>query len=115
MDCVFCRIIAGEAPARIVYRDDLVTAFHDLHPAALVHILIVPNRHIATLNDLTSADEAWSGRLLEAARQIAAGQGLAADGYRLVLNVGAGGGQSIFHLHMHLLGGGRLRSHLGLG
>ncbi len=113
MDCIFCKIVAGEAPARIVYRDDLLTAFQDVHPAAPVHILIVPNRHIATLNDLTPADESWSGHLLEAARQIAAAQGL--TGYRLVLNVGADGGQSVFHLHLHLLGGGRLRSHLGLG
>lgn len=113
MDCIFCKIVAGEAPARIVYRDERVTAFQDVHPAAPVHILIVPNRHIATLNDLTPADESWSGHLLETARQIAAAQGL--TGYRLVLNVGADGGQSVFHLHLHLLGGGRLRSHLELG
>ncbi|MEZ0397089.1 MAG: histidine triad nucleotide-binding protein [Anaerolineales bacterium] len=112
MDCIFCKIVAGEAPARIVYRDDLVTAFHDVHPAAPVHLLIVPNRHVATLNDLTPADESWSGHLLETARRLAAEQGLA--GYRLVLNVGAEGGQSVFHLHLHLVGGRRLQSHLGL-
>lgn len=112
MDCIFCQIVAGQAPARIVYRDDLVTAFHDVRPAAPVHILIVPNRHIATLNDLTPADEAWSGHLLETARRLAAEQGL--TGYRLLLNVGADAGQSVFHLHLHLLGGRRLRSHLGL-
>jgi len=105
MSCIFCQIISGEAPARIVYRDGRVTAFHDLHPAAAVHILVVPDRHIASLDELSEADEPLAGHLLHVAKQIAARQGLAAPGYRLVVNTGRGAGQSVFHLHIHLLGG----------
>ena len=105
MTCIFCQIVSGEAPARIVYRDGRVTAFHDLHPAAAVHILVVPDRHIASLDELTEADEPLAGRLLHVASEIASQEGLTEEGYRLIVNTGSGAGQSVFHLHIHLLGG----------
>ena len=106
-DCVFCRIVQGEAPARVVYRDDAVTAFHDLHPRAPVHVLIVPNRHIAGVAQMGPEDEPILGRLLTVARRLAEELGTI-QGYRLVINNGPLAGQSVFHLHVHLLGGRRL-------
>jgi histidine triad (HIT) family protein len=107
-DCTFCRIVGGNAPAQIVYRGEGVTAFRDIHPQAPVHILIVPDRHIARLDDAQPEDAELLGRLLLAARQLAEQEGLS-DGYRLVLNTGPRAGQSVFHLHLHLLGGRSLR------
>jgi histidine triad (HIT) family protein len=101
--CIFCRIVAGEAPARIVYRDEAVTAFHDVHPVAPVHVLIVPNRHLAGVACAESEDALLLGRLFVVARQIA--RDLEIDAYRLVVNNGRQAGQSVFHLHLHLLGG----------
>ncbi len=112
-DCIFCRIIAGEAPAQIVYHDDLVTAFHDIHPVAPVHILLVPNRHIASVNRAEAADEAALGRLFTVARRLAAERGIAENGYRLIVNTGRHGGQVVPHLHMHLIGGQRARYPMG--
>jgi histidine triad (HIT) family protein len=103
-DCVFCRIVRGEAPARLIYQDDDVTAFHDLHPQAPVHVLIVPNRHIVGVAEVERADESILGTLFTVARQVAEDLGVA-DGYRLVANNGPLAGQSVFHLHLHLLGG----------
>jgi histidine triad (HIT) family protein len=103
-DCVFCRIVRGEAPARLLYQDDLVTAFHDLHPRAPVHVLIVPNRHIVGVAQVEAEDEAVLGRLFTVARRLAE-ELQVTEGYRLVVNNGALSGQSVFHLHMHLLGG----------
>jgi histidine triad (HIT) family protein len=103
-DTLFTRIIAGDIPADIVYRDDLVTAFRDIHPQAPVHILIVSNHIIPSVDDVTPADEPTLGRLFSAAKAIAAQEGLA-DGYRLIVNCKADGGQEIAHLHLHLLGG----------
>ena len=112
--CIFCKIIAGQAPARIVYRDELVTAFWDAHPQSPVHILVVPNQHMATLNDAPSGnDEALLGRMVLAARQLAGEQGIAETGYRLLINTGPQAGQTVFHVHLHLLGGRPLRSGLG--
>ncbi len=111
--CIFCKIIAGEAPAQIVYRDELVTAFHDIHPVAPVHILIVPNRHIASVNRVAAEDEAALGRLFTVARRLAAEQGIAEQGYRLIVNTGRHGGQVVPHLHMHLIGGRRVRYPMG--
>ena len=108
-DCIFCKIIAGDAPAQRVYEDDRVTAFRDRHPAAPVHILIVPNRHIASVNDLTVDEEPLMGRLFTVARLIAQQEGVAESGYRLIVNTGPDGGQAVFHVHMHLLGGQRVR------
>jgi histidine triad (HIT) family protein len=112
-DCLFCQILAGDRPGQIVFRDDQVTAFRDIHPAAPVHILIVPNRHITAVNDLTEADEPLMGRLFSVARQLAEQEGVAQSGYRLIVNTGPHGGQTIFHLHMHLLGGQRMRYPMG--
>jgi histidine triad (HIT) family protein len=105
MSTIFSRIIAGEIPAEIVYRDGLVTAFRDINPQAPIHILIVPNKAIATVNDLTEEDELVAGRLLLVAKKLADQEGIAADGYRLMINCNQHGGQEVFHLHMHLLGG----------
>jgi histidine triad (HIT) family protein len=102
--CVFCRIVRGEAPARIVYQDEDVTAFHDLRPRAPTHILIVPNRHIAGVAEIEPEDSALLGKLFVVARRLAEQEGIV-DGYRLVVNNGLQAGQSVFHLHVHLLGG----------
>ena len=109
INCIFCKIITGKAPANIVFRDDQVTAFRDLHPAAPTHVLVVPNRHLDSLNDLEAVDESLAGHLLVVARQIAQQEGIADDGYRLILNTGPEGGQTVFHLHLHLMGGKRMR------
>jgi histidine triad (HIT) family protein len=105
MPTIFAKIIDGEAPADIVYRDDLVTAFRDIHPSAPTHVLIVPNKEIATVNDLTEADEKVAGHMLLVAKKLAAQEGIAEDGYRLIINCNRNGGQEVFHLHMHLIGG----------
>jgi len=102
--CVFCRIVRGEAPARIVYQDEDVTAFHDLRPRAPTHILIVPNRHITGVGAAEPEDSALLGKLFVIARRLAEQEGIV-DGYRLVVNNGPRAGQSVFHLHVHLLGG----------
>jgi len=106
MECLFCKIVGGDIPAAKVFEDEAAIAFHDLHPQAPVHLLIVPRRHIASLAHMGGADEdkALLGRLLDAARRIAAQQGLA-HGYRAVVNTGEDGGQTVSHLHLHLLGG----------
>lgn len=105
MTTIFSKIIAGDIPADIVYQDDLVTAFRDINPQAPTHILIVPNKEIPTVNDLTEADEQVAGRLLLVAQKLAAQEGIAEDGYRLMINCNQHGGQEVFHLHLHLLGG----------
>lgn len=105
-DCVFCRIIQGQVAARIVYQDEDVTAFHDLHPQAPVHILLVPNHHVASVSQVEEADEAVLGKLFSVARRVAERLGVA--DYRLVVNNGRQAGQSVFHLHVHLLGGRRM-------
>ena len=102
--CTFCRIAEGEAPGRIVYRDQYLTAFHDRNPQAPTHVLIIPNKHIESVTNLKEDDAELIGKLFVAARQIAEEEGLEA-GYRLVVNTGSQAGQSIFHLHVHLLGG----------
>ena len=102
-DCVFCRITQGQAVARIVYQDEDVTAFHDLHPQAPVHVLLVPNHHVAGVSQVEEADEAVLGKLFSVARRVAEELGVA--DYRLVVNNGRQAGQSVFHLHVHLLGG----------
>ncbi len=107
-DCVFCKIVNNDAKATILYRDEQVTAFRDLHPAAPTHILIVPNKHIESVNHLQPEDEALVGHLFTVAGQLAVQEGIAQNGYRLITNTGTDGGQTVFHLHMHLLGGGRM-------
>jgi histidine triad (HIT) family protein len=105
MSTIFAKIIRREAPADIVYQDELVTAFRDIHPAAPVHILIVPNKTIATMNDLTEADEQLAGRMLLVAKKLAEEMGIAGNGYRLIVNCNQHGGQEVYHLHLHLIGG----------
>jgi histidine triad (HIT) family protein len=104
-DCIFCRIASGEIKSDRVYEDGQVLAFRDLNPQAPVHVLVIPRRHIATLNDLTPADAELMGRMLLAAQTVARQEGIADRGYRTVFNCNAGAGQSVFHIHLHLLGG----------
>lgn len=111
--CIFCRIIAGQAPATILYQDDLSTAFCDIHPVAPIHILVVPNKHLASVNDLTVEDEPLIGHLITVARQVAHQQGIDQSGYRLIINTGPDAGQLVFHLHLHLIGGQRMRFSMG--
>lgn len=108
MTTVFSKIIAGELPANIVYKDDRVTAFKDINPQAPVHILIVPNKEIPTVNDVTPEDEGVLGHMLVVAKQVAHDLGIAENGYRLIINCGRHGGQEVYHLHMHLVGGRQL-------
>lgn len=107
-DCIFCKIAAGEIPTNKVYDDGEVLAFPDINPAAPVHLLIIPRRHIATLNDLNQADAAVIGRLYLAGRQLATEFGVADSGYRTVINCNRDAGQIVFHVHMHLLAGREL-------
>ncbi|MFW5772462.1 MAG: histidine triad nucleotide-binding protein [Phototrophicaceae bacterium] len=102
---IFSKIIKGEIPADIVHQDDKVTAFKDINPQAPVHILIVPNQEIATVDDVTEADTETLGHMFIVARQIARDQGIAETGYRIIVNCRDDGGQEVYHLHMHLLGG----------
>jgi len=111
--CVFCKIISGEAKAAIIYRDEKATAFRDMHPVAPTHILIVPNRHIESVNTLAPEDEGLLGYLFTVARKLAEQEGISKGGYRLITNTGADGGQSVFHLHLHLIGGQRMRHPMG--
>ena len=104
-DCLFCRIVAGEIPARIVYADDRVIAFNDINPQAPTHVLVVPRRHIAPLNELGEEDDALVGELVRRAAAIAQERGHAEQGYRTVFNCNAAAGQTVFHIHLHLIGG----------
>lgn len=108
MPTLFEKIVSGELPATIVYRDDRVTAFRDIKPAAPTHILIVPNKAIPTANDIVDSDEALVGHLFTVARDLARKEGIADDGYRLIINCNRHGGQEVYHLHVHLLGGKQL-------
>ncbi len=106
--CVFCGIVSGSSSAEVVHRDDLVTAFRDRFPQAPVHILVVPNRHVSGIGDLGEEDTPLIGGMIAVANDLASQEGLAQDGYRLVINQGSAAGQSVFHLHLHLLGGRQL-------
>ena len=108
-DCVFCKIVRGELDAERVYEDDYVLAFRDVNPQAPTHVLVVPKIHVATLTDLTPEHEALAGRMLLAAQRIARDEGLAGDGFRTVMNCNRMGGQTVFHIHMHVLGGRYMR------
>jgi len=104
-DCLFCRIVAGEIPATIIDADDELVAFRDINPQAPLHALVVPRRHIATLNDLTADDAPIVGRMVGMAARLAADRGHAEDGYRTVFNCNRDAGQTVFHVHLHLLAG----------
>ena len=108
-ECLFCRIVAGEIPVAMVYEDELIIAIRDLHPMAPVHVLLMPRAHIESALDLTDGDAPIAGRLLAAAAALARSEGIADGGYRLVVNSGADGGQTVGHLHVHLLGGRAMR------
>ena len=108
MNCLFCKLINREIPASIVYEDDRVLAFNDINPQAPTHVLIVPKRHIASLDELSADDDALVGELVRRAAAIAADRGIAAGGYRTVFNTNRDAGQTVFHVHLHLIGGRRL-------
>lgn len=105
MECLFCKIAAQTIPSDIVYEDEQLLAFRDINPRAPTHILIIPRQHIATLNDLAAGDEPLIAQMVLTATALAKGEGLADDGYRLVWNCNRHGGQEVFHIHLHLLGG----------
>lgn len=108
-DCIFCKIVNGQAPAQIVHQDRKVTAFRDLNPQAPTHILVVPNEHVGGAAQLAAAHAEILAAMFAAANQLARAEGIHDRGYRLVINEGAEAGQSVFHLHLHLLGGRRMR------
>jgi histidine triad (HIT) family protein len=112
-DCAFCKIIAGLAPAKIVYRDEHAVAFHDRMPRAPVHVLVVPIEHIASLNDLTPEQEALIGHILLVAQRVAQQENTAASGYRVIINTGRAAGQTVHHIHAHVLGGSPMRHPMG--
>ncbi|MBF0458394.1 MAG: histidine triad nucleotide-binding protein [Nitrospirae bacterium] len=105
MDCLFCRIANKEIPARIVYEDDLMVAFEDVNPQAPVHVLVIPKKHIATSLEITEVDNALIGLMFQTANKIARERGVAGSGFRMVMNCNKDAGQSVFHIHLHVLGG----------
>jgi len=112
-DCIFCKIVSGEIPGTIVHQDDEATAFRDINPAAPTHILIVPNRHIDSVNALTDEDKPLVGHLFRVAGQLAKSEGIDQSGYRIIVNTGADGGQTVFHMHVHLIGGQPMKHPMG--
>jgi histidine triad (HIT) family protein len=112
-DCIFCKIISGDIPSTNVFRDEQVTAFRDINPAAPTHILIVPNKHIDSVNMLILDDEPLMGHLFTVAKQLAAQEGISEEGYRLIVNTGTAAGQTVHHIHLHLLGGAPMKHPMG--
>ena len=104
-DCLFCKIKDGELDADVIFESDTAIAFRDINPQAPTHVLIIPRQHVATINDLDSEHQMMVGRLFTAAKEIAEQEGIAEEGYRVVMNCNEGAGQSVFHIHLHLLGG----------
>jgi len=109
-DCLFCKIVNRELPADVVFEDDQLIAFNDISPQAPTHMLIIPKRHIATVNDLTEAEINLPGTMVLRARALADEKGIAESGYRLIMNCNAEGGQTVYHIHLHMLGGRQLRA-----
>lgn len=107
-DCLFCKIVRGDIPADFVFESDDVVAFNDINPQAPLHVLVIPRRHISTINDLSADDAETVGKLFLAARQIAADAGVAESGYRVAMNCNEDGGQTVYHIHLHVLGGRRM-------
>ena len=107
-DCLFCKIINKSIPAKIVYEDELAIAFEDINPQAPIHILIIPKQHIATINDINSEHNSLMGHLVQIAKQLASEFNISEDGYRILMNCNIHGGQAVFHIHLHLLGGRQL-------
>ena len=112
-DCIFCKIAAGEMNSDIVFQDHLVTAFRDINPVAPVHILIIPNTHIVNTNELSAEHDALSARMLTVVPEIARDEGVAESGYRLIMNTGPHGRQEVMHMHLHLIGGERMKHPMG--
>jgi len=112
-DCLFCKIVSGEIKGTIVFRDDQSTAFRDINPAGPTHILIVPNRHISFITALEENDEQLMGHLIRVAGQLAKSEGIDQTGYRIITNTGPDAGQTIFHIHVHLIGGQRMKHPMG--
>lgn len=112
-DCIFCKIIAEEIPGDIVYKNDVITAFRDINPVAPVHILVVPNKHIQDNNAFAVEDEPIAGAMFTAAREITAQEGIAENGYRLIMNTGPHGNQEVLHMHLHILGGQKVKHAIG--
>ena len=112
-ECIFCKIVRGEMPGTVVYKDEQVTAFRDIRPVAPTHILVVPNRHIVSTNDVTEQDEQLLGHMLTVVKPIADSEGITQRGYRLIINTGPDANQVVFHLHMHIIGGQRMRHPMG--
>lgn len=112
-DCIFCKIIAGDIPSDILYHDDEIIAFRDVNPVAPTHILIVPVEHLVTTQDIPDDDTSLTYKMIRTANRLADQEGIAENGYRLVINCGEQGGQVVRHLHMHLIGGRQLSSSLG--
>lgn len=108
MDCIFCKIIDKEIPAQIVYEDEEILAFKDIAPKAPVHIIVIPKKHIEKITEIERQDEAVIGKIYSAINQIAKEQGIAGDGFRVIINCGENGGQEVNHVHFHLLGGTKL-------
>ena len=104
-DCLFCKILKGDIPADVIFESDSAIAFRDINPQAPTHVLIIPRKHIATINDITPDDHTLIGSLYAAAKSIAAQEGFSDDGYRAVMNCNEAAGQTVFHIHLHLLGG----------
>jgi histidine triad (HIT) family protein len=104
-DCLFCKIISGDIPSNKVYSDDYVYAFHDINPAAPTHVLVIPRKHLSAVNDRSEEHEPLLGALMAAANRIVVQLGLEESGFRYVINTGSHGGQTVFHLHLHILGG----------
>ena len=113
MDCIFCKIVAGEIPSDILYRDDEIIAIRDVQPQAPVHVLVMPIEHIASLSDVEEAQSELLGRMAQVAKGLAKSEGIAEKGYRIAVNCGDEGGQTVGHLHMHLIGGRQLSGQLG--
>lgn len=111
--CIFCKIVAGEIPADKLYQDEWVTAFRDINPLTPTHVLIIPNKHFASTNDLSPADSFYAGRMLTVVPEIARQEGIAENGYRLIMNTGDHGKQEVMHMHLHLLGGRKMQNGMG--
>ena len=112
-NCTFCKIVAGTSPSQMLYQDERVSAFRDIHPVAPTHVLVVPNKHIPRAHDLTPEDNELVGHMFAVARRIAEQEKIAQNGYRLIINNGPHGGQVIYHLHLHVIGGRRMRYPMG--
>jgi histidine triad (HIT) family protein len=111
--CIFCKIVSAEIPADVVYKDEQVTAFRDINPVGPTHVLIIPNKHIESVNDAAQDDEALLGHIFLTARKIAEIDGLTENGYRLIVNTGAHGNQTVSHLHLHVIGGQPMKYPMG--